>query len=51
MSGNSPDLRKLNGEVAKEDELGAIPLFLGGWQFLLDKLSITSRTKSLYLTE
>lgn len=30
-----PDLGELDGEVGEEDELGAVPLFFGGWDFLL----------------
>lgn len=30
-----PDLWKFDGEVGEEDELGAFPLFLRRWYFLL----------------
>jgi len=33
--GDEPDLGQFNGEVAEEDELGAVPLFRGRGDFLL----------------
>jgi hypothetical protein len=36
-----PDLREFDGEMGEEDEEGALPLFVGGWDFVLLSLAST----------
>ena len=41
--GGVPDLREFDGEVAQQYELGALPLFSGGGDFLLCKSQQANR--------
>ena len=44
-----PNLRKLDSEVTQQNELGALPLFGGSWDFLLETMSVCW-SRSVYKT-